>query len=114
MRGNPEIQDQERGGMDARGNLKHRRWHSLWTEGTGQLESSSPARRNVAGTGQPGRRRMNPSWNKQDMGRPSDCEKAEGSMYVSMSYKAQVNAETFQATASVAAAAQFFQIRLSE
>jgi len=71
--------------MDARGNLKHRRWHSLWTEGTGQLESSSPARRNVAGTGQPGRRRMNPSWNKQDMGRPSDCEKAEGSMYVSSS-----------------------------
>jgi len=80
--------------MDARGNLKHRRWHSLWTEGTGQLESSSPARRNVAGTGQPGRRRMNPSWNKQDMGRPSDCEKAEGSMYVSMSYKGTAREES--------------------
>jgi hypothetical protein len=30
---------------------------------------------------------MKLSWNKQETGRPGDCEKAEGLMYVSMSYK---------------------------
>ena len=69
------------------GNLEHHRWHGLWTGGTGQPETSSPARRNSAGTGQPGRRRRKPSWNKQETGQPGDCEKAEGLMHVSMSYK---------------------------
>jgi len=68
------------------GNLTHHRWHGLWTEGSGQLETSSPVRRSLAGTGQPGRRRMKPNWNKQETGQPGDCEKAEGLMHVSMSY----------------------------
>jgi len=30
---------------------------------------------------------MKPNWNKQETGRPVHCEKAEGLMHVSMSYK---------------------------
>jgi len=30
---------------------------------------------------------MKPNWNKQETGQPGYCEKAEGLMHVSMSYK---------------------------
>lgn len=70
------------------GNLKHHRWHGLWTEGSGQLETSSPVRTNSAGTGQPGRRRGKPNWKRQETGQPGNCSKRlNGSMHVSMNYK---------------------------
>ncbi len=69
------------------GNLRQHRWHGLWTEGKGQPGTSSPARTKSVGPGKPGRRRRKPSWKKQETGRPATCEKAEGLMHVSMSYK---------------------------
>jgi len=62
-------------GSMQRGNLKHRRWHGLWTEGSGQLETSSPARTNSVGPGKPGQRRRKPSWKRQETGQPGACRK---------------------------------------
>lgn len=57
------------------GNLKHHRWHGLWTEGSGQLETSSPVRTNSAGTGKPGRRRRKPSWKSKESEQSDACDK---------------------------------------
>jgi len=58
------------------GNLEHHRWHGLWTEVSGQLETSSPARRSSVGTGQPGRRRMKPNWKSRSRSDPALATKA--------------------------------------